>query len=111
MKITKDTKLAFVVGNQVKQVVAEGKDDIADALAQRAKPHYGAEASHVTNTTRKYQCNADLRYAKAIAKLRKEHDLGTDGAAIRLVLEAGLKALGFKELVAEVEADRTSEEA
>ena len=64
MKITKDTKLALVgPKNQVTEVLAEGKQDIADALAQRATPRFGMSASHVTNTTRKYQCNADLRYA------------------------------------------------
>ena len=111
-KITKSTVLAFVDSNgKVKEVLAEGREAVEELLAPRAKPSYGKDASHVTNTTRKYQCNADLRYAKAIAKLRKEHDLSTDGAAIRMVLEAGLKALGFKELVAEVEADRASEEA
>lgn len=111
MKITKDAKLALVDGKgQVKEVLAEGRETITDMLATRAKPNYGAGASHVTNTTRKYQCNADLRYAKAIKKLRTEHKLATDGAAIRMLLEAGLVALGFKDLVAEVEADHAEEE-
>jgi hypothetical protein len=107
------TVLALVdADGAIKKVLAEGKADIDEALATRAKPHYGAGASHVTNTTKKYQCNASLTYAKAIKKLRTEHKLDTDGAAIRLVLEAGLKALGFKELVVEVEAEREeSEEA
>jgi len=78
---------------------------------KRAEPAYGMEATHVTNTTRKYQCNAALTYAKAIKKLCKEHELPADGAAIRMVLEAGLKALGFKSLVDEVEAERTEREA
>lgn len=111
MKISKDAKLALVDGKgQVTEVLAEGREPITDMLATRAKPNYGAGASHVTNTTRKYQCNADLRYAKAIKKLRTEHKLTTDGAAVRMVLEAGLAALGFEELVADVEADRAGEE-
>lgn len=109
-KITKDTQLALVNGKgKVTEVLAEG-DAIGEVLATRAKPHYGMDASHVTNSTRKYQTNADLRYAKAIKDLRKEHGLTTDGRAIRMLMEAGLKALGFKALVAEIEADRTGSE-
>lgn len=110
MKITKDTMLAYVDGTsmEVVEVLAEGKTDIKAILDAnvRAEPQYGMEASHVTNTTRKYQCNADLRYASAIRKLRSANELSTDGAAIRMVLEAGLKALGYKELVDEVVAER-----
>jgi hypothetical protein len=111
MKIKKDTMLAFVdAKGEVTQVLAEG-EQVDKLLATRARPRYGTDASHVTNTTRKYQCNADLRYAKAIAKLKKEHDLDTDGTAIRMTLEAGLRALGFKQLVDEVVADRAGKEA
>lgn len=110
MKTTKDTLLAFVSEKtgEVGVVLAQGTSDIEAVLSAglRAEPHYGMEASHVTNTTRKYQCNADLRYTGCIKAIRKEFDLGTDGAAIRTIMEAGLKALGFAKVVDEVQADR-----
>lgn len=111
MKITNDTILAYVNGNTLEVVddgiLAVGKADINELLNAnvRAEPQYGADATHVTNTTRKYQCNAALRYEDAIAKLRTKHDLARDGAAIRMILEAGLRALGFGKMVDEVQAE------
>lgn len=106
MKITKSTKLALVgPKNQITEVLAEGREAVEQLLTPRAEPKFGMEASHVRRSTRKYQCNAALAFAKPIAKLRKEHGLKTEGKAIRLVLEAGLKALGFEELVEEVERE------
>lgn len=116
MNITKNTALAFVsidsITDENAEILAVGKQDVEALLAGsvRAEPAYGMEASHVTNTTRKYQCNADLRYAAAIKKLRTANDFTTDGAAIRMVMEAGLKALGFAELVEEVETEREDAE-
>lgn len=112
MKITKNTALAFVntKTDEVVEILAEGREVITEMLAARAKPAYGLNASHVTGSTRKFQTNASLLYAKAVKKLRTEHKLGTDGAAIRMLLEAGLCALGFKELVAEAAAERVGEE-
>lgn len=109
MKLNKDTMLAYVDGGtqEIVQVLATGKADVTELLAGsvRQAPAYGMEATHVTNTTRKYQCNAALAYMGPIAKLRKANGLETDGAAIRLILEAGLKKLGFGEIVAEVAAE------
>lgn len=116
MKTTNDIALAFVslsTGIVTDDgLIAVGTADIDAVLnaGVRAEAHYGMEASHVTNTTRKYQCNADLRYAKAIKELRTEGGFETDGAAIRQIMEAGLKALGFAKLVAEVQAERDGED-
>lgn len=110
-KINNNTMLALVSADdhEVKEILAEGSADIKELLAAgvvgRAEPQYGMEASHVTNTTRKYQCNAALAYVEPIKRLRKKMDLGTDGAAIRLIMEAGLRSLGFGQIVDEVAAE------
>lgn len=114
MKITKDTALAYVnlKTDEVGEVLAVGPTDVTAVLNAnlRAAPAYGMDASHVTNTTRKYQCNASLVYAKAVRELRKARDFGTDGAAIRLILEEGLIAMGYGDLVDEVRNAGTDEE-
>lgn len=112
-KLTKNTALAFVntSTDEVVDILAVGPTDIQTVLsaAQRKAPEYGSDATHVTNTTRKYQCNAALAYEGPIAKLRKANKFATDGAAIRLILEAGLKALGFEDIVEEVEAEKEAQ--
>jgi hypothetical protein len=88
-------------------ILAEGADvDKILAGALRAPSQYGEFASHRTNSTRKYQCNASLAYEECIMKLVKKNELEKDGQAIRMIMEAGLKALGFGDIVAEVEALR-----
>lgn len=83
-------------------VLAEGADvDTILAPSMRAEPQYGADASHVTNTTRKYQANMYLGYEAAVAKIKKQLGASRDGAAIRAIFEAGLAALGFEALVEE----------
>jgi len=84
-------------------ILAVDKDvDAVLAGSMRAEPAYGEGASHRTQTTRKYQCNAPLAWEEMIEKVGKKNGLATGGAAIRAVLLAGLEALGFD---AEIESD------
>lgn len=93
-------------------ILAEGADvDKILAGALRAPSQYGEFASHRTNSTRKYQCNASLAYEECIAMVVKKNDLEKDGQAIRMIMEAGLRAMGFGDIVAEVESLREDGES
>lgn len=64
-----------------------------EKLKPRATPKYGKEASHRTEETRKYQCNAPLSWERLLRDVMKERKLKREGEAIRECLYAGLKAL------------------
>lgn len=66
---------------------------IKEKIKPRAKPHYGTDATHRTETTRKYQANAPISWEKALRALAKEKGYKREGEAIREALYAGLKAL------------------
>lgn len=55
-------------------------------IKPRAKPHFGREASHRTESTRKYQCNAPIAWERYLK----------NGEAIREALYLGLVKLGHK---------------
>jgi hypothetical protein len=54
------------------------------------KPKYGKEASHRTESTRKYQCNAPLTFEAALRAIMKREKFTREGEAIRFALAKGL---------------------
>jgi len=54
------------------------------------RPKYGKEASHRTESTRKYQCNGPLEFEKALKAIMKREGFTREGEAIRFALAKGL---------------------
>lgn len=95
--ITSTSFLLLVDSATSDETVLAVGDDVSTVLAgsQRAEPQYGPDASHVTNSTRKYQCNAPLAWEPMMRKVKKQIGADTQGAAIREIMRAGLEALGY----------------
>lgn len=58
--------------------------------SDRKSPEYGKLASHRTESTRKYQCNAPLEWEAAIKALMKSLGAKREADAIRHALGKGL---------------------
>jgi hypothetical protein len=59
-------------------------------IEKRATPKFGKLASHRTETTRKYQCNAPLEWEALIKALQKSIGAEREADAIRHALAKGL---------------------
>lgn len=100
------TKLLTLTEGDLEMIIATG-DDVETILAasMRAPSQYGLLASHRTNSTRKYQVMAAIPYEDCLKVLIAKNELPSEAAAIRIVMEAGLRAMGFGKVVDEVHAE------
>jgi len=99
-KTTAPTKLLTLIDGDLEMIIATGEDvEMILASSMRAPSQYGLLASHRTKLTRKYQVMAAIPYENCLKVLVAKNDLPSEAAATRIVMEAGLRALGFGKVV------------